>query len=100
MFSILAAPVQRELPLRLGWMYFGNRPRAEVEALARKRTHVERMRSCNLGDAKKTPPEMSITGGWNPPNDKGGGGTVGGGEDQIIRCRVHLLCTLAYIEAK
>ncbi len=72
----------------------------QVEALARKGKHLERMRSCILAGAKKQPPEMSITGGWNPPNDKGGGGTVGGGKNQIIRCRVRLLCTLAYIEAR
>src|SRR5665647_1156798 len=51
---------------------------------------------------KRQPPEMSITGGWNPPNDKGGGGggMVGGGEDPVIRCRTHLLCTLAYTKSK
>ncbi len=69
-----ASAVGRELPAATR----GIRPRAEVEALARKRTQVERMHSCKLADAKKQPPEINITGGWNPPNDKGGGKTPGG----------------------
>ena len=43
---------------------------------------------------KKQPSEMSITGGRNPPSDKGGGLLAGGG-NQVIRLRVRLLCALA-----
>ena len=45
---------------------------------------------------KKQPPEMSITGGRNPPIDKEGGLLAGGG-NQVIRFRIRLLCALAHI---
>ena len=45
---------------------------------------------------KKQPPEMSITGGRNPPIDKGGE-IVGGGGNWIIPFRIRLLCAFAHI---
>lgn len=45
---------------------------------------------------KKQPPEMRISGGRNPPIDKGGE-IVGGGGNQIIRFRIRLFCAFAHI---
>jgi hypothetical protein len=45
---------------------------------------------------KKQPPEMSITGGRNPPIDKGGE-IVGGGENWIIHFHIRFLCAFAHI---
>src|SRR5512133_3850961 len=46
------------------------RPQAEVEGRVRKRPPVEGMLVRNLSGTRKQPPEMSITEGWNPPNEK------------------------------
>jgi len=56
----------------------------------------EEQKSCDRVPGKKRPPEMSITGGRNPPNDKGGE-IVGGGGTEIIRLRIRLLCAFSHL---
>jgi hypothetical protein len=38
-------------------------------------------RAPGAGHKKKQPRDICISGGWNPPNDKGGGETVDGEEE-------------------